>query len=128
MNLVPVQAHSDNGRPALRNEEFKVEVPERLLASVRGGSEGLVAGFRPEHLRVGDAGAGDARIPATVDVVEYLGDEQLVHLHAGEVNIVARLDGGERAQVGEDVALTLPIDKLYLFDGETKEALASSAV
>jgi multiple sugar transport system ATP-binding protein len=126
MNLVTVQAHTDNGRPALRNEGFKVEIPERLLASVRSGGNGLVAGFRPEHLRVGEAGAGDARIPAVVDVVEYLGDEQLVHLHAGDVDIVARLDGAERAQVGEDVALALPIEKLYLFDAESKEALASS--
>jgi multiple sugar transport system ATP-binding protein len=127
MNLVEVEvAETEDGRPSLRNEGFRVEVPERLLASVRSGGDGLVAGFRPEHLRVGDAGAGDARIPAVVDVVEYLGDEQLVHLHAGDVNIVARLDGGDRARVGEDVALALPIDKLYLFDGESREALASS--
>jgi multiple sugar transport system ATP-binding protein len=127
MNLVPVDAEHANGRAVLRNDEFTVEVPERLLSSVANGRRELVAGFRPEHLRIGDSGEGDARIPAVVDVVEYLGDEQLVHLHAGEVNIVARLDGGERAGVGDDVALALPVEKLYLFERESQEALTPSA-
>src|SRR3712207_8970258 len=51
----------------------------------RSNGKGAVVGFRPEHLKI-DAGEaardGQVRIPATVDVVEYLGDEQLVHLHA----------------------------------------------
>jgi multiple sugar transport system ATP-binding protein len=41
---------------------------------------GRIAGFRPEHVDLGP-GRGDAlTFTATVEVVEYLGDEQLVHV------------------------------------------------
>ena len=126
MNLVPVDPGSEDGRPLLRNDGFAVEVPERVLSGVRDGGNGLVAGFRPEHLRLGDAADDHARIPATVDVVEYLGDEQLVHLHAGEVLLVAKLGTEQRTHPGEDVYLNLPLSKLYLFDRESEEAVAPS--
>ena len=124
MNLVPVEPGSDGGRAILRNDGFAVEVSERALAGVSSASNGLVAGFRPEHLRLGEAGDDHARIPATVDVVEYLGDEQLVHLHAGDILLVARLGTDQRANPGDDVCLALPLAKLYLFDRESEEAVA----
>jgi ABC-type sugar transport system ATPase subunit len=85
--------------------------------------DGLTVGFRPEHLEL-DGGAVDAsrgRIPAVADVVEYLGDEQLVHLHAGEVQLMAKLpvDGG-RVNIGQDVTLAVPLDKLHLFDRKSE--------
>src|SRR4051794_8845230 len=49
MNLVPVVAEHADGNAVLRNDEFTVEVPERLLSSVANGRRDLVAGFRPEH-------------------------------------------------------------------------------
>ena len=42
----------------------------------------LVAGFRPEHLDIGEAGADVGSFRARADVVEYLGNEELLHLNA----------------------------------------------
>jgi multiple sugar transport system ATP-binding protein len=125
MNLVPVEASStDRGRPVLRNEGLGMELPERLGEAV-GGKDRLVVGFRPEHLSIAtsDPEDGHVRIPASVDVVEYLGDEQLVHLHAGDVQIVARVSVEPRARAGQDVNLTLPPSKLHVFDAETEQAV-----
>ncbi|MFN2504123.1 MAG: TOBE domain-containing protein, partial [Acidimicrobiales bacterium] len=86
----------------------------------------LTLGFRPEHLQLAGAevGSGQARIAAVVDVVEYLGDEQLVHLHSGDVGLLAKLpvDRG-RVSVGREVSLALPLKKLHVFDRETEEAV-----
>ena len=43
-----------------------------------------------QHVRLGD-GRGDARpaSPAQVEVVEYLGDEQLAHLRVGDASLLA---------------------------------------
>jgi ABC-type sugar transport system ATPase subunit len=84
-----------------------------------------VVGFRPEHLQLtsGERRDGEVRIPATVDVVEYLGDELLLHLHAGEVTLVAKVPVEQRARPEQDVTLTLPADKLHLFDRESEESL-----
>ena len=82
---------------------------------------GRVAGFRPEHVELG-AGRGDGRtFTATVEVVEYLGDEQLVHLTRKDTPLQAKIPVEERVQPGDEVTLSIPRDKLHLFDPETEE-------
>jgi ABC-type sugar transport system ATPase subunit len=66
-------------------------------------------------------------VPAVVDVVEYLGDEQLVHLHAGEIELIAKVPVEPRLHTGQDVTLAVPLEKLYLFDRETEGALSVAA-
>ena len=45
---------------------------------------GQLAGFRPEHVSLGNGRAGAGSLDASVEVVEYLGDEQLAHLRLGD--------------------------------------------
>ncbi len=130
MNLIAVEPGDEGGRAVLRQDGFTLEVPERLLGSLpRGRGEGMVAGFRPEHLDVATEGAmhEQARIMAVVDVVEYLGDEQLVHLHAGSADLVAMIPVERRLQPDEEVCLSLGLDKLHLFDGATRQAVSVPA-
>jgi multiple sugar transport system ATP-binding protein len=123
MNVVPVEAHAEDGRALLRSGDFVAEVPERLLAGV-GARRELLVGIRPEHLAPANGSAADdVRLGAVVEVVEYLGDEQLVHLRAGEVRVVAKVPVEARLAPGESVMLAAPPDKLYLFDPETKETI-----
>jgi ABC-type sugar transport system ATPase subunit len=84
----------------------------------------VIAGLRPEHFMVANGDAAQAvAVEAVVEVVEYLGDEQLAHLRAGDVQLVARLPIEDRLAPDELVTLALPPDKLYLFDAETESAL-----
>ena len=46
-----------------------------------------------------------------------------MHLHAGDVNLVAKLPVESSVGVGDDVTLTIPLEKLYLFDRETEAAV-----
>jgi multiple sugar transport system ATP-binding protein len=121
MNLVPVEAAGT----LLRKNGFRIEVPERFGASVASVAKDLVVGFRPEHLELAQDGTGErhARISAVVDVVEYLGDEQLVHLHAGDVDLLAKLGIDQRARSGEEVSLAVPLANLQVFDRATERAL-----
>ena len=125
MNLVTVETGSDGGKPVLRHDGLGIELPERLADAVTGRDR-LVVGFRPEHLQLagGQTDSGIVRIPASVDVVEYLGDEQLVHLHAGDVGLMAKLeiDSG-RVAIGKDVTLAVPLEKLHLFDRKTEQSV-----
>jgi multiple sugar transport system ATP-binding protein len=90
-------------------------------SEVVDGGGGRVAGFRPEHVELG-AGRGDAlTFTATVEVVEYLGDEQLVHLTRKDTPLQAKIPVEERVQPGDEVTLSIPRDKLHLFDPETEE-------
>jgi TOBE domain len=49
-----------------------------------------VVGFRPEHLRFG-SGAGGVTFDTRVEVIEYFGDEQLVHMVRDGTTLLAKL-------------------------------------
>jgi len=85
---------------------------------------GRIAGFRPEHVQMG-AGRGDAlSFAATVEVVEYLGDEQLVHATRKDTPLQAKLPVEERVAPGEELTFSIPREKLRLFDPETEERVS----
>ena len=90
----------------------------------RRAGKTLVAGFRPEHLDIGEASAGVGSFRARADVVEYLGNEELLHVNAADQDIVAIVDSAHRVRPGDIVKLVLPLDKLHLFDGESGLTLA----
>ena len=84
----------------------------------------LVAGFRPEHLDIGQGGPGLGTFQARADVVEYLGNEELLHVSAADRDIVAIVDSSHRVRPGDILTFQLPLDKLHLFNGETGHSVA----
>jgi multiple sugar transport system ATP-binding protein len=122
MNFVNVDA-SDG---SVSGEGVTLPIPKRYGST--NGAKKLVAGFRPEHLEIGEF-PGSATIRAKADVVEYLGDAELLHVtvqgHEGDV--VAVVSSENRVKPGDVLDLKLPLDKLQLFDAESGSALAWSA-
>jgi multiple sugar transport system ATP-binding protein len=107
--------------------EWSLPTPPRLR-SIAGEIAGkkLVAGFRPEHLDIGEPGADQGSFRARADVVEYLGNEELLHVNAADQDLVAIVNSSHRVKPGDIVELILPLDKLHLFDSETGESLTSA--
>ncbi len=102
MNFVQVTMESrDGGQPILRQAEVEIPLPDRFRSAIQGPTTGqtLTAGFRPEHLDMGPPPSPDgaARVRALTDVVEYLGNEELLHLRVGELDLVAIIDASHRA-------------------------------
>ena len=92
---------------------------------VDAGGERLVAGFRPEHISVGDGRGEVVRFRARADIVEYLGDEQIVHLLVRDVPIAAKLPADDRVAMGDEREFSIPRDRLHLFDAETEQRARS---
>jgi ABC-type sugar transport system ATPase subunit len=89
---------------------------------VDAGGSGLTAGFRPEHVRVANGASGDnISFSGRIETVEYLGEEQLVHVLAGERVVLAKLPTSVPISQGEQRSFTVPRSGLYLFDTETEE-------
>ena len=130
---------------------------ERVSGPYRG--HGVVVGIRPEHLA--DAGqvsgeGGNRRLEGTVDLVEELGSEKLVHFHidaarlstsdallasedeepetleAGEIGSatatagVARVAADSDIRADQRVVFTVDTERLHLFDPETGSSLSSA--
>jgi len=85
-----------------------------------GGADRVV-GFRPEHIEVGPLRGDGLQFNASVEVVEYLGDEQIAHLLLKDTPIVAKLPVEDKVTAGENVDFNVARDKLRLFDAETQE-------
>jgi multiple sugar transport system ATP-binding protein len=98
-------------------------VPASVLDGV--GGENRIAGFRPEHVDLGDGRPDAIHFDARVEVVEYLGDEQLVHITRKDAELQAKLPVEEELDLGQERTFTIPRDKLLLFDVYTEERVAT---
>jgi multiple sugar transport system ATP-binding protein len=123
MNFVDVTAQDGK---LVGPENWTIPLPARLRNAV-GSASGrpLVAGFRPEHLELREAEGETATLPGKADVVEYLGNEELLHVTAAGKDIVAIVDSDNRVKPDDVLQLLLPLSKLHLFDAESGASLAS---
>jgi len=123
MNFVTVK--TAGGEVMMGNAKLSLGgEPARVVAAQSPGAD-LTIGFRPEHLALAN-GASDAfRFPAVVDVVEYLGNEELIHARAEGNDIVALLPSDRKVKAGDNVELAVPLDRLFVFDPESEKALVS---
>ena len=86
---------------------------ERLAAT---GTQRLVAGIRPEDLRVVDSTARGATIPAIVDASEPLGNEVLLYLRAAGQDVTARADPHTLPRPGDRLPLEIDPARVHYFD------------
>jgi multiple sugar transport system ATP-binding protein len=103
---------------------FSFQVPHMYAESIKTAGRTVTVGFRPEHLELGEIANAAGSVQGTADVVEYLGNEELLHVSVGEHEIVAIVDSSFRVRPGDVVNLKLPADRLHLFNVETGDAVA----
>src|SRR5690349_18133728 len=85
----------------------------------RGGEDGreITLGVRPEHI---EPARERPMFSLNVDFVEALGADTLVHGHLGaDAPLTIRLPGIIRVAAGDVVPLTVPAERLHLFDART---------
>jgi sn-glycerol 3-phosphate transport system ATP-binding protein len=77
----------------------------------------VTVGIRPEHLRPAEASA--SLFAGTVELVEQLGADTLVHLAHGNDLVTARLPQGAVHGAGSTLHVTAEPASVYLFDAST---------
>ena len=125
MNFLSVAPKSDGGTLKLVGDGVELPVPDSLRDVASGGAIEMTAGIRPEHFQImnGAAPGAGAHVRATCDVVEFLGNEELLHVRVGGHDLVAVVDAEHRVRPGDVVELFVPIDKIKLFDTTEGKAL-----
>jgi multiple sugar transport system ATP-binding protein len=92
---------------------------------VNGGGEAVVIGFRPEHVHVDEAADRDGlRFDGRVEVVEYLGNEKLVHIVRQDTPMLALVPVEQPVGEGEEVTFSVPANRVHRFDAATTTAIA----
>ena len=129
MNFINVTPATENGTTVLKDSSVQIPLPDGLKAAVHeSGAQELTAGIRPEHFEIADPNATmgpGATIHTVTDVVEFLGNEELLHVTVGDHDLVAIVDASRRVRPGDVLDLFVPIEKLHLFEAEDGKALAN---
>jgi multiple sugar transport system ATP-binding protein len=124
MNFLNLKVERADGRLTMMDENVSLPVPDRLRPAVEASGGALTTGVRPEHFEVGKApGSDSVGLTAKIDVVEFLGNEELLHARIGEHDIVAIVAAAHRIRPGDEVELTVPVDKIHLFDQDEGNSL-----
>lgn len=130
---------------------FKFPVPETMQEKAKEWSSSLVLGIRPQDVKVhakaqaasirqaakkGKAPSGEKLgafnassfplqflINATLEIDEPLGDRQVLDLRVGDYLVKALVSPDFKAELGDELWLEFPSDKLYVFDKKTGQTL-----
>ncbi|MEK7824644.1 MAG: sn-glycerol-3-phosphate ABC transporter ATP-binding protein UgpC [Candidatus Eisenbacteria bacterium] len=120
MNFLAATVGSDGAVTLPGASAFRPEPAPQGLAARRGGA--VTLGVRPEDLTLQPSGPG-AALPATLDVREPLGNEELLYWSTPAGSVVSRLVGDAAPAEGERATLHFRYDRLRWFDPETECAL-----
>jgi sn-glycerol 3-phosphate transport system ATP-binding protein len=116
MNFLPGKRE---GGEVVVDNELRLPLPGRLA---REAPEAITVGVRPEHLVRGAPSGPLFRF--TVETVEALGADSLLHGMLGSHAIVARVEGHVAPQPGEALSFAAMPDKVHYFDTASGKRLA----
>ena len=129
MNFVPCTI--SEGGAALVASGFTVPVPAELRARTAGrDGRRMMLGLRPESLREEGHETTGARatqsIHATIELVEPLGYEVVIHGRVGDDLLIAKAEPHKAPAVGDRMALEIDLAGLQVFDVETEMRLRAA--
>ncbi|NKE34916.1 sn-glycerol-3-phosphate ABC transporter ATP-binding protein UgpC [Natronococcus sp. JC468] len=129
MNFVETTLRDEPDGAVLEADSFDYPIADKIAAELPESSN-PVLGIRPEDIEISEgAPSGEHDIAATIDVIEPMGDENIVYLQFGDdssvrgTSIIATIDGMRRFESGETVTAHVPESAIHLFDGASGEAL-----
>jgi len=127
MNLIPCGLEEAAGSLRLKMGNLTIPVPSDRAARYRGfaGRSGLICGLRPEHVFEDrrHLEPGQERFEAVPEVVEPMGNENLVYFPLDGVEVCARVDPDCGAQPGSSLKLVADLRHLHLIDDSTGRVL-----
>ncbi|MFM2042864.1 MAG: hypothetical protein RLY86_1440 [Pseudomonadota bacterium] len=123
MNIVPMAVDADG--TAVRYHDLVLPVPAAIRPAAAGfAGRTLMVGIRPEY--VGLAGehqwAETAPLSGTIEIVETLGHEAIVHVRVGDELVVGKVRGHGLTlpRIGDRIDLVVKADAIHLFDPQSE--------
>ena len=125
MNLIPGRILSGSGF-RFEAKEGGITLPLQAIDSSTAPvpPADVVLGIRPEHLQTVPPGRENGSdLKCRVDMVELLGGEALVHLRFGQTELTGRWETRPVPQVGSELLVSIPPDRIHLFNAESGDRL-----
>jgi multiple sugar transport system ATP-binding protein len=117
MNFIDLKVTNNGGVITLKGEGSELRPDEAMSALIRdSGLDTVTVGFRPEHLEVGAVDGPGLGVTVALDVIEFLGNDVLVHGSSEGHDIVAIVDVDNQLKVGDSVVLSAAPRRLHVFN------------
>ncbi|GAF17478.1 glycerol-3-phosphate ABC transporter, ATP-binding protein UgpC [Bacillus sp. JCM 19046] len=117
MNFIPALIES-NSQLRMAEHVFEIPINQREQVTPYIGQE-VMFGIRPEHIHLDQEGDVDIR----VNVFEHLGAENLIYFTFNNHSVIAKVSGEQFIRPGEQVKMTLQMQKMHLFNLETNQRI-----
>jgi multiple sugar transport system ATP-binding protein len=123
MNFLKGTLAKEGGSMYFKANGLKVKLPKDLESRVEDhAGKSITFGIRPEDVMVkGHTNLVEDQnvVASQVNVVEPLGDEQIVYLESGSQTFIAKVDGHVRIKVGDNVPMLFDMENAHVFDSES---------
>jgi multiple sugar transport system ATP-binding protein len=117
MNFLDGSIERRDGATVFRSRGGGIRLP--VIEQAGGQPDAVTLGVRPEHLHFARPADLPGSFPATVELVEPLGAETLVHVLVEAQTMIIRAPADLKVTRGEQVSVHAEPAALHLFDGGT---------
>ncbi len=120
MNQMPAEITSSSTGLQAKVDNVTFDLPDGVNAEQ---GQSVIVGVRPEHLSVSN-GARSSTVPITLDLVEPLGSEALLHASIGEHPLIIKAEThGNIDHLSGVTEVFAPVELVKVFDAETGAVL-----
>jgi multiple sugar transport system ATP-binding protein len=124
MNLIRCQTVQEGDRWLFRHPDFHLQLPPHNVIAL---PPDVIIGIRPEHIVVVSESDPHA-IPARVDIVQILGEEQIVDLSLQSGTLIKAIFSlAIDLRPGDRLSVRFPPERLVLFDGKNEQRITLPA-
>jgi multiple sugar transport system ATP-binding protein len=116
MNLINGLIQKRNKKIHFRNGEITIELNSRFE---KYEGRPVIVGVRPTDFSMEKG----SKVTVVVDVIEPMGNELYIHGRCGETMLSARVPEDAAPKVGQKMILKVNLEKIYVFDEKTENAI-----
>ena len=114
MNLWEGTIEAQGANALFRAGDLTLPLPAQVRSLLPPHPSVLTVGIRPEDIST-ETFAQSVPVTATVDLIEDLGADLLIHCRVDQVKLVARTHRHTGIATGSQIALFFPVNKLHVF-------------
>ena len=115
-----VRGKITGGALAFGDQTLDLRAARQNIGELEG--KNVVLGFRPEAISL-RAREDACRVRCGVELTEMLGDNTNVYIISGSQHAILKVDSHDTPDTDTDLTFYIPYESIYLFDGETENAL-----
>ena len=118
-----VRSNVENGKINIGKNviDLSLKLSNENLKSCEG--KDVIFGFRPEAVVLGKAESDAYNISCSVELTELLGDNTNVYVDIQGEKSILKVDPHDTPEMDTDIEFNIPLDSVYLFDGETEAVI-----